>query len=64
MARITGADCAVMCNSINITTHTHTVQGSAREGRQGICGMPGGLARRHDGEPPEEVDLREEPGVA
>ena len=28
-----------------------TVQGSAGEGRHGIWGMPGGLARRHDGGP-------------
>ena len=29
-----------------------------------ICGMSGGLARRHDGGPPAERDLRQEPGVA
>ena len=30
------------------------IQGNARGGRHGICGMPGGLARRHDGGPPVE----------
>ena len=40
------------------------VQESAGEGRQDICGMPGGLAKRHDGEPPVEGNLRQEPGVA
>jgi hypothetical protein len=40
------------------------VQGSAEEGRHGICEMPGGLARRHDGGPPVEGNLRQEPGVA
>ena len=60
MTRMTGPDCAVMCNLINTHTHTHTqcpiprkcgneesygkVQGSAGEGRHDICGMPGGLA--------------------
>ena len=39
-------------------------QGSAGEGRHGICGMPGGFARRHDGGPPVEGNLRQEPGVA
>ena len=39
------------------------VQGSAGEGRHGICGMPRVLARRHDGGPPVEGDLRQEPGV-
>ena len=38
------------------------VQGSAG-GHQGICG-PGGLARRHDGGPPVEGNLRQEPRVA
>ena len=33
------------------------------EGRHGICGMLGGLTRRHDGGP-VEGDLRQEPGVA
>ena len=40
------------------------VQGSAREGCHGICGMPGGFARRHDGGPPVEENLRQAPGVA
>ena len=40
------------------------VQGSAGEGRHGICGVPGGFARRHDGGPPVEGNLRQEPGVA
>ena len=40
------------------------VQGSAGEGHHGICGMPGGSARRHDGGPPVEGSLRQEPGVA
>ena len=39
------------------------VQGSAGEGRHGICGICGGLARRYDGGPPVEGDLRQEPGV-
>ena len=29
-----------------------------------FCGMPGVLARRHDGGPPVEIDLSREPGVA
>ena len=40
------------------------VQGSAGEGRHGICRMSGGLAGRHDGGPPVEENLRQEPGVA
>ena len=40
------------------------VQGSAGEERQGICGMPGGFARIHDGGPPVQGDLRQESGVA
>ena len=40
------------------------VQGSAGEERHGICGMPGGVARRHDGGRPVEGNLRQEPGVA
>ena len=40
------------------------VQVNAGEGRHGICGMPGGLARTHDGGPPVEGNLRQEPGVA
>ena len=40
------------------------IQGSAGEGRHDICRMPGGLARRYDGGPPVEGDLRQEPGVA
>ena len=40
------------------------VQGSAREGRHDICGMPVGLAIRHDGGTPVEGNLRQEPGVA
>ena len=38
--------------------------GNAGEGCHGICGMPGGLARRHDGGPPVEGDRRQEPRVA
>ena len=67
MTKMTGPDCAVMCNLINTHTHTHThgkVQGSAGEGRHGICGVPGGFARVHDGGPPVEGNLRQEPGVA
>ena len=40
------------------------VQGSAGEGRHGICGVPGGFARRHDGGAPVEGNLRQEPGIA
>ena len=40
------------------------VQGNAGEGCHDICGMPGDLARRHDGGPPVKVNLRQEPGVA
>ena len=40
------------------------VQGGVVEGRHGIGGKPGGLARRHDGGPPVEGDLVQEPGVA
>ena len=29
-----------------------------------MCGMSGGLARRHDGGPPVAGDLRQEPGIA
>ena len=36
----------------------------AREGRHGICRMPADFARRHDGGPPVEGNLRQEPGVA
>ena len=39
------------------------VKGSAGEGRYGICGMPRGFGRRHDGGPPVERNLRQEPGV-
>ena len=55
MTRMTGPDCVVMCNLINTHTHTHN---------HGICGVPGGFARRHDGGPPVEGNLRQEPGVA
>ena len=34
------------------------------EWRHDICRMPGGFARRHDGGPPVEGNLRQEPGVA
>ena len=40
------------------------IQGNAGGGRHGICVIPGGLAIRHDGGPPVEGDLRQEPGVA
>ena len=40
------------------------VQGSAGEGRRDICRMPGVFARRHNGGPPVEGNLRQEPGVA
>ena len=37
----------------------------AREKRcHGICGIPGGLTRRHDGRPSVERGLRQEPGTA
>ena len=39
-------------------------QGSAGKGRHGVCGMSGGLARRHDGGHPVEGNLGQEPGVA
>ena len=39
------------------------VQGSAGEGRHNICGIPGDLARRHDGGPAVEGDLRQEAGI-
>ena len=39
------------------------VQGSAGEERHGICEIPGGLARRHDGGLPVEGSLRQKPGV-
>ena len=38
------------------------VQGNAGEGLHGICGIPGGLARRHDRGPPVEGNDRQEPG--
>ena len=38
------------------------VQGSAGEGRHGICGMPGDFARSHDGGLPVEGGLRRELG--
>ena len=67
MTRMTRPDCAVMCN-LTRTYDKHEsygkVQGSAGEGRHGICGMPEGLARRHDEGPPVERNLRQEPGVA
>ena len=40
------------------------VQESAGEGRHDICGISGGLARRHDGWPLVEGNLKQEPGVA
>ena len=40
------------------------VYGSAGEERHDICRMPGAFARRHDGGPPVEGNLRQEPGVA
>ena len=40
------------------------VQGSVGEWRHGICGMSGGLVRRHDGGSPVEGDFRQEPRVA
>ena len=39
------------------------VQGSVGEERHGICGMPAGLARRHNGGPPVEGDLGREPWI-
>ena len=39
-------------------------RGAREKGATGICGMPGGLARSHDGESSVEGDLRREPGVA
>ena len=39
------------------------VQGSAGEGRHGICEMPGSLSRRPDGGPPMEGDLRQKPQI-
>ena len=39
------------------------VKGSGGEGRHDICRMPGIFARRHDGGPPVEGDLRQESGV-
>ena len=40
------------------------IQENVGKGRHGICGIPWGVARRHDGGPPVEGDLRQEPGVA
>ena len=40
------------------------VQGSAGEGRHGICKIRDGFAKRHDGGPPVEGNPRQEPGVA
>ena len=57
MTRMTGPDCAVMRSLINIHTYIHTYI-------HGICGVPGGFARRHDGGPPVEGNLRQEPGIA
>ena len=34
------------------------------KGRHGICRMPGVFSRKHDGGPPVERNLRQEPGVA
>ena len=39
------------------------VRRSAGEGRHGTYGMPRGLARRHDGGPPVEANLKQEPGI-
>ena len=39
------------------------VQASAGKGRHSIWRMPGGLARRHNGGPSVEGDLRQEPGI-
>ena len=58
MTRMTGPDCVVMCNLINTYIHTyiHTYIYTYR--------MPGFFARRYDGGPPVEGNLRQEPGVA
>ena len=40
------------------------VQESAPKGRHGMCGMPEGLIRRHDGRPSMERDLTQKPGIA
>ena len=40
------------------------VQGSAGEGRHDICGMSEDLARRYNGGPPVEGNLRQDSGVA
>ena len=38
MTRMTGPDCAVMCNLINTHTHTHTHNKEAGGGAQGAQG--------------------------
>ena len=45
MTRMTGPDCAVMCNFINTLTHTHTSTlssaqeryGTVKNGKRGAC---------------------------
>ena len=39
-------------------------QGGAVEGCQGICGRPGGLVRRHNGDLSVDEDNRQKPRIA
>ena len=39
-------------------------KGARKKESRGICGMPQGLASRHDGRPPVEGDLRQAPDTA
>ena len=39
MTRMTGPDCAVMCNLINTHTHIHTHSKETKEETQGIQGV-------------------------
>ena len=70
MTRMTGPDCVVMCNLINTYIHTylhtyiHTYIQIHTYIHTTYIGVPGGFARRHDGGPPVEGNLRQEPGIA
>ena len=45
---------------VHLKTHPHIIHTHICR----ICGMPGGLARRHNEGSPVEGDLRQEPGFA
>ena len=80
MTRMTGPDCAVMCNLINthrrrkvekscVTPAGTSTSLTSRMNKMTThkhthTHMPGGLARRHDVGPPVEGNLRQVPGVA